>query len=97
MMALHVKDLGGTNIQNLNLYPPEKAEAIDRINTWVYTDLANGAYKSGFSSNQDVYEAAHDRYFAALDRVEGILARSPFLVGDLPTEADVRLFPVMFR
>ncbi|CAK4640867.1 unnamed protein product [Aphanomyces euteiches] len=55
------------------------------------------AYRAGFTSNQDAYEAAFVEYFAALDRLESILATRTWLTGDTLTEADVRLFPTIFR
>merc|ERR1711902_393293 len=63
----------------------------------VYTEINNGAYRAGFSSNQKKYESAYAKYFAALDRCEEILAKRRFLCGSAPTEADVRLFPTIFR
>lgn len=81
----------------IELYPADKSSEIDAINDWVYTDVANGAYKAGFSSNQETYEGAYDKFFAALDRINCILETSKFLGGDAVTEADIRLFPTLFR
>ncbi|MEM8559734.1 MAG: glutathione S-transferase C-terminal domain-containing protein, partial [Bacteroidota bacterium] len=53
--------------------------------------------KAGFTTNQAHYEAAYETYVRALRRVDDILAASKFLVGDTLTEADVRLFPTLFR
>lgn len=44
-----------------------------------------------------MYEAAYTTYFAALDRLEGILTTKRFLTGEAVTEADLRLFPTLFR
>ena len=48
------------------------------INSWIYTDLANcnGAYKAGFTSTQQAYEAAYKKFFQALDRAELLLSQS---------------------
>ena len=81
----------------VNLYPAELSSVIDEINDWVYTDIANGSYKAGFSSNQEVYETAYDKFFAAMDRLDTLLAGNKFLAGNNVTEADIRLFPPMFR
>jgi putative glutathione S-transferase len=81
----------------MNLYPVEKAAEIDELNDWIYKEIANGSYKAGFSSSQETYETAYTTFFAALDRVNDIFATSKFLVGDTVTEADLRLFPPMFR
>ncbi len=79
------------------LYPPEHRDEIDRLNAWIYQDVNNGAYRAGFSSDQATYEAAFKRFFSALDRLDGILSERSFLCGDEVTEADVRLFPTIFR
>jgi putative glutathione S-transferase len=82
---------------DVDLYPHNLAATIDELNDWIYTDIANGSYKAGFSSNQDVYETAYETFFDALDRLDALLADKTFLTGDSVTEADLRLFPAMFR
>jgi len=57
----------------------------------------NGVYRSGFARSQQADDAAVERLFAALDRVEALLARQDFLCGDVLTEADVRLFVTLIR
>jgi putative glutathione S-transferase len=81
----------------VDLYPDDHASEIDKLNDWIYQTIANGSYKAGFSSNQDVYEAAYDKYFASLEELNEILANRKFLTGEQVTEADVRLFPPLFR
>ena len=82
----------------IDLYPTELRDEIDRINDWIYKDIANGSYKAGFSSNQDAYETAYKTFFAALQELnDNILSQSDFLVGNKVTEADVRLFPALYR
>jgi putative glutathione S-transferase len=72
---------------------------IDQLNDQIYVDINNGAYKAGFSSDQTVYAAAFEKYFARLDQLEKLLAsdRRPFLTGNAFTEADLRLFPTLYR
>ena len=100
MMGTAMRHLGQHSDKDnttAELYPADKAGVIDELNDWIYTDVANGSYKAGFSSNQDTYEEAYRKYFAALDRLDTILADNRFLVGDSVTEADLRLFPPLFR
>ena len=79
------------------LAPAELLPAIDDANAWIWRDINNGAYKAGFSSNQQVYEAAYHRLFSALDRLDRLLADQRWVCGDVVTEADVRLYPTIFR
>jgi putative glutathione S-transferase len=83
--------------REIDLYPEEHRSEIDQLNAWIYTDINNGAYKAGFTNDQQAYEIAFDRFFAAMSRLDGIFAKRKFLIGDRLTEADVRLFPTMFR
>ena len=79
------------------LYPEDLRPEIDEVDSWVYSEVNNGVYRCGFASRQDSYDAAYDRLFAALDRLEERLANQRYLVGDTITEADVRLFTTLVR
>ena len=83
--------------RGLRLVPPEQRAAIDALNAWTYQHINNGAYKAGFSSDQRVYERAYRRFFGALDYLEALLEDRTWLLGDTPTEADLRLYPTLFR
>ena len=87
-------DLGPRGAEHANL-----RHEIDTLNEFIYVNINNGSYKAGFSSNQSVYDAAFENYFAALDDLESRLACDdrPFLTGDHFTEADLRLFPTLYR
>ncbi len=84
-----------------DLYPRkgELRENIDALNKNIYTNINNGAYKAGFSSDQVVYAAAFEAYFNMLSTLETLLAADgrPFLTGNFFTEADLRLFPTLYR
>ena len=85
------------------LYPrgaesQEMRAEIDQLNDQIYVNINNGAYKAGFSSRQDVYAIAFKNYFDTLDALEKRLTDNhPFLTGDKFTEADLRLFPTLYR
>lgn len=93
----------GSNIateDRLRLFPEVEAlrQDIHELNDLIYTTINNGAYKAGFSSDQKVYEAAFDAYFATFEKLEERLSDGrPFLTGDRFTEADLRLFPTLYR
>jgi len=83
----------------LNLYPQLLRDQIDDLNSRIYTHINNGAYKAGFSSDQSVYEKAFKAYFDTLSQLETQLSSDQrlFLTGDAFTEADLRLYPTLFR
>jgi glutathionyl-hydroquinone reductase len=95
MLATEMTEFFGNG--PFDLYPLDRRQTIDELNDWIYTAIANGSYKAGFSSNQEVYEAAYVTYFEALDQLDTLLKDSKFLTGSTVTEADIRLFPPLFR
>lgn len=100
MLNRHAGALGSTlaDADRPDLYPGDLAGEIDRLNARVYTAINNGAYKAGFSSDQAVYAAAFEAYFDALAWLERTLGDGrPFLTGERFTEADLRLFPTLYR
>ena len=78
---------------DVDLYPEPLRPEIDALNTLIYENVNNGVYEAGFSRNQAAYEASCDGVFAVLDQLEARLETTRYLVGDVPTEADWRLFP----
>ncbi|GAB3621903.1 glutathione S-transferase C-terminal domain-containing protein [Glutamicibacter endophyticus] len=63
----------------------------------IFTEVNNGVYRAGFAGNQEAYDQAYDRLFAALDVLEERLSTRRFLMGDAISEADVRLFTTLVR
>ncbi|MFD1342547.1 glutathione S-transferase C-terminal domain-containing protein [Litorisediminicola beolgyonensis] len=99
MLDAHAGALGAAT-DRVRLYPddPTLRDEIDALNERIYTAINNGAYKAGFSSDQEVYAAAFDAYFETLACLEALLSDGrPFLTGDSFTEADLRLFPTLYR
>ncbi|KAJ3313081.1 S-glutathionyl-(chloro)hydroquinone reductase [Boothiomyces sp. JEL0838] len=78
-------------------YPDSLKDQIDEINTWIYDTINNGVYKSGFATTQQAYTKNVNQLFVSLDRVEEILSKNKFLVGNTFTEADIRLFTTIVR
>lgn len=83
--------------QPIDLLPAAHLEEIDELNTWLYTAVNNGVYRVGFAGTQAAYEEALHELFTALDRLEARLATQRYLVGDVLSEADLRLFPTLIR
>jgi putative glutathione S-transferase len=84
--------------RDIDLYPEGFRTEIDRLNAAVYQRINNGAYKAGFASSQRAYERAFDRYFRAFRWIDGLLGERDWLAGTVQmSEADLRLFPTIFR
>jgi putative glutathione S-transferase len=106
MLNAQAEPLGSSlpNAERPDLYPsstdqaPLRAE-IETLNEQIYVNINNGAYKAGFSSRQDVYAEAFVKYFETLNALEDHLAADNrlFLTGETFTEADLRLFPTLYR
>ncbi|KAJ3008274.1 S-glutathionyl-(chloro)hydroquinone reductase [Thoreauomyces humboldtii] len=79
-------------------YPPTLASEIDGLNGWIYDDINNGVYKTGFATSQTAYENNYRTLFASLARVEKHLEDGrTWLTGDTMTEADIRLWTTIVR
>jgi glutathionyl-hydroquinone reductase len=78
-------------------YPEALAYEIDQINERVYETVNNGVYRAGFATSQSAYETAFQQLFESLDWLEERLRQRRYLLGDLVTEADWRLFPTLVR
>ncbi len=94
--------LGSTisTADRMRLYPdaPTERAEIQDLNDLIYTTINNGAYKAGFSSDQGIYAAAFDAYFETLAKLDDLLSDDrAFLTGANFTEADLRLFPTLYR
>jgi len=83
----------------VNLLPENLIKDIDSHNSWIYDDINNGVYKSGFATSQEAYEKAVTTLFNSLDKVEAQLQKSggPFYFGKEITETDVRLYTTIVR
>lgn len=89
---------------DVDLYPEALRGEIDELNSWIYDNINNGVYKTGFATSQDVYDKEVKNLFQHLDKVEAILkknqqedANKKFLTGTQLTEADVRLYTTIVR
>jgi len=90
-------DLISPEHAKLCFYPPELRAEIDSVNGWVYDDVNNGVYKSGFATSQQAYEKNVVKVFEALDKLEKMLDGKDYLIGNQLTEADVRLYTTIVR
>ncbi|BAC89641.1 glutathione S-transferase family protein [Gloeobacter violaceus] len=82
---------------DLELYPAELRETIDRWNEKTYHSVNNGVYRCGFAQTQEAYDRAIEELFTALDTLDAALETRRYLCGERVTLADVRLFTTLFR
>ena len=80
-----------------NFYPDDLAAEIDELNDFIYSNLNNGVYRTGFARTQEAYDDGVAGVFMALDALEERLQGQRYLLGDQITEADWRLFPTLMR
>ncbi len=83
--------------QSIDLYPAALRTEIDALNEQIYPRLNNGVYRAGFATTQGAYEVACREVFGMLDELEQRLAGGGWLLGELLTEADIRLFVTLIR
>lgn len=82
---------------DLDLYPERLRSKIDDANAWIYPGINDGVYRCGFAQTQKAYDEAINSLEQALDRLEDLLSKQRFVVGDVFTEADLRLFMTLVR
>ncbi|KAF2703599.1 glutathione S-transferase Gst3 [Pleomassaria siparia CBS 279.74] len=100
MFYTEFDDLIKDEYKNVDLYPEKLRKEIEEMNAWVYDDVNNGVYKSGFATTQEAYTKAVTQLFTSLDRLESHLSTSttPYLLSSPHiTEADVRLYTTIIR
>lgn len=81
----------------IDLYPSGLRKEIDALNEYIYENVNDGVYRSGFATSQRVYEKFVRRLFDALDQLEKRLADRRYLFGPRFVETDWRLFVTLIR
>lgn len=84
-------------VNPVNYFPEAFAEEIEALNQEIYASVNNGVYRCGFAQSQQAYETAFDQLFFYLDKLDQRLSQNRYLVGDIITEADWRLFATLVR
>ena len=83
--------------RSIDLYPEAYQADIDALNDRIYESVNNGVYKCGFAQTQTAYLEAITPLFNTLDWLESHLQDRRWLVGEVLTEADLRLFVTLIR
>lgn len=81
----------------LDFYPEHLQHSIDEVNEWIYHDINNGVYKTGFATSQSAYEENAQKLFKALQKADEVLSEKRYLTGNEITEADWRLWTTLVR
>jgi len=100
MMYTAFDDLIDDEFKAVKLFPEDLQQRIEEMNAWVYDDINNGVYKSGFATTEEAYTKAVTTLFKSLDRIEEELQKSstPYLLSSPHvTEADIRLYTTAVR
>jgi putative glutathione S-transferase len=81
-----------------NLYPKKLQKKIAKMHEWIYDEILNGVYKTGFATTQVAYDEAFKKLFKGLDKCEKILQQQDFLLSnDDPCYVDLRLYQCLIR
>lgn len=82
-----------------SFYPEHLRSKIDEICEWMQLHLNTGVYKAGFADSQEVYDKNVVPVFAALNKLEKLIALNggPYVLGAELTEVDLRLYPTAIR
>jgi putative glutathione S-transferase len=79
------------------LYPDRHRDEIDELSEVIYNEVNNAVYLAGFATDQVAYQEAYSTLFNRLDWLSQRLESQRYLVGDVITEADIRLWPTLVR
>jgi len=79
--------------KQLNMIPENKQTEIEgTAQGWILKDINKGVYKIGYAESQQQYEQQFAKLYEALDKVERMLEKKKYLIGDKFTIVDLRLF-----
>jgi putative glutathione S-transferase len=82
----------------VDLCPADLKSAIDGLNARIAKSLAVGVYTVAAARDQREYDSAMGELFGFLDELDRDLGDGrPFLLGDLPTLADILAYPPLAR
>ncbi|MBL4739373.1 MAG: glutathione S-transferase C-terminal domain-containing protein [Sneathiella sp.] len=80
-----------------DLYPSAHRGEIDEWDNILYDALNNGVYRAGFAQSQSAYDDAVIQVFQTLDHLDRHFENNKFLIGDLVSMADCKLYPTLIR
>ncbi|WFD26452.1 glutathionyl-hydroquinone reductase [Malassezia nana] len=84
-------------VRGITYYPEDLRKDIDAFHEWVYPQINNGVYRTGFATTPEAYEESVVPLFEALERVDRLIGDKTYVFGDRLTEADIRLYTTIVR
>lgn len=86
-------------LAQVTLYPEHLRGQVDAITEWMQRHLNTGVYKAGFAETQEDYDKNVPFVFAALNKLERIIAENagPYILGKHLTELDIRAYATIVR
>ncbi|EXJ96355.1 glutathione S-transferase [Capronia coronata CBS 617.96] len=87
------------DLARVTLYPEHLRQKIDEVSGWMQRDLNTGVYAAGFADSQEVYDKKVLPVFAALNKLEKMVAANggPYILGKDLTELDIRAYATLIR
>jgi len=83
--------------KDVDLFPKDIEAEHVKLCDFLYANVNDGVYRTGFTTRQRPYEIACKKVFDALDELEKRLTKSRYLFDDRIVEADWRLFCTLIR
>ena len=88
---------GLPGVSDKDFMPDEQIVKMDSLNDWIYERINNGVYRTGFATDQAIYNQECRSLFDALDELEKRLEGQRYLLGDELLASDIRLFVTLIR
>ncbi|RLN51037.1 hypothetical protein BBJ28_00025871, partial [Nothophytophthora sp. Chile5] len=82
---------------NVRLYPEELRDEIEAMNNGLSAEIMSGYYKSVFAKTPEAADEELAKGFEAIAKLDALLAKQRYLVGNGVTEADIRMFHTLIR
>ncbi|KAG7394835.1 hypothetical protein PHYBOEH_004627 [Phytophthora boehmeriae] len=82
---------------NVHLYPEELRKEIDAANGGIVAEISNAFYTKLYAKTPEDLETTLNNAFAGVAKLDQLLSKQRYLVGQGVTEADVRMFHTLIR
>ncbi|KAG7390531.1 hypothetical protein PHYBOEH_006977 [Phytophthora boehmeriae] len=82
---------------NVHLYPEELRKDIDAANDGIVAEISMALFKKQFAKTPEDAETGLNNAYAGVAKLDQLLSKQRYLVGQGVTEADVRLFHTLIR